>query len=147
MENQSLEFESRKGLEVTDFVKTNLKETANWAKFLAIMGFVGIGLMVLLAIVMFFTASEFSMMYGGPLGGFVGFIYLIMAGVYFIPVYLLYQFADRTKKAIDFNNQQSFSDAINSLKLHYKFLGIFTIVILSIYLLVFGLAFLGVLLR
>ena len=40
------------------YVRKNFKETAKWTKFLAILGFVGIGLMVLGSLVMLFVPSS-----------------------------------------------------------------------------------------
>ncbi|AKC21291.1 hypothetical protein FPG87_07510 [Flavobacterium psychrophilum] len=121
-----------------------LKESAKWSKFLAIIGFVGIGFMVLAAIFMGAVMSMIPMatqtMAFSPLGAiqeFVSIIYLIIAAIYFFPVYYLYKYANDTKIAIENNDSQLLSNGFGFLKSHHKFLGITMIVVLSFYALMF----------
>ena len=115
--------------------KEFLKETAKWTKFLAILGFVGIGLMVLGSLVMLFAPS--SLMSNGdfPFGGkiFLILLYLAFAVLYYFPISYLYQFSENTKKAIENNDNNAVRDAFEFLKSHYKFMGILTIILLSFY--------------
>ena len=115
--------------------KEFLKETAKWTKFLAILGFVGIGLMVLGSLVMLFATS--SLMSNGdfPFGGkiFMMLLYLAFAVLYYFPISYLYQFSENTKKAIENNDNNAIRDAFEFLKSHYKFMGILTIILLSFY--------------
>jgi len=113
-----------------------LRETAKWAKFLSIVGFVGMGLMVLSGIVMSITMS--SVMPGGLA---IGLVYVVMAVVYFFPILYLFKFSNDLKEALDCNNNSQLDLALENLKSHYKFIGIFTIVIFGIYalMIVFGL--------
>lgn len=115
--------------------KEFLKETAKWTKFLAILGFVGIGLMVLGSLVMLFAPSslmsngDFS--FGGKI--FMMLLYLAFAVLYYFPISYLYQFSENTKKAIENNDNNAIRDAFEFLKSHYKFMGILTIILLSFY--------------
>lgn len=115
--------------------KEFLKETAKWTKFLAILGFVGIGLMVLGSLVMLFAPS--SLMSNGdfPFGGkiFIMLLYLAFAVLYYFPISYLYHFSENTKKAIENNDNNAIRDAFEFLKSHYKFMGILTIILLSFY--------------
>lgn len=115
--------------------KEFLEETAKWTKFLAILGFVGIGLMVLGSLVMLFAPS--SLMSNGdfPFGGkiFIMLLYLAFAVLYYFPISYLYQFSENTKKAIENNDNNAIRDAFEFLKSHYKFMGILTIILLSFY--------------
>ena len=115
--------------------KEFLKETAKWTKFLAILGFVGIGLMVLGSLVLLFAPS--SLMSNGdfPFGGkiFMMLLYLAFAVLYYFPISYLYQFSENTKKAIENNDSNAIRDAFEFLKSHYKFMGILTIILLSFY--------------
>ena len=61
-------------------INNYLMEAAKWGKFLAIMGFIGIGLMVLAAfIVMAFTSSlgDVAGMAGFPAGA-LGLVYIVI---------------------------------------------------------------------
>lgn len=134
MEN-NLHVENGENLIIDWRSKEFLKETAKWTKFLAILGFVGIGLMVLGSLVMLFAPS--SLMSNGdfPFGGkiFMMLLYLAFAVLYYFPISYLYQFSENTKKAIENNDNNAIRDAFEFLKSHYKFMGILTIILLSFY--------------
>lgn len=134
MENQFLNLQTEKGLEVTPVMKSQLKETSKWAKFLAILGFIGLGIMVLVALLFMVAGSALPTLDGFSPTLF-GIIYLVFAGIYFLPIKYLYDFSTQMSRAVTMTDQQSFSNAIDSLKSHYKFIGIMTIVMISLYLL------------
>jgi hypothetical protein len=114
-----------------------LRETSKWAYFLSILGFVGIGLMVLASL--FFASFSSSLPIDGfEYGGFLfAALYMIIALAYFFPIYYLYQFSRGAKVAVMENSSASLTESLGSLKSHYKFIGIFTVVILSMYFLIF----------
>lgn len=122
-------------MELQQEALNNLNETSKWTNFLAIMGFIFIGLMIVLG---FFIGSIFSEMGENqpnmPFSGTVlGFIYLMMGLIYFFPVLYLYKFSTFTKKALMHQNTNDLNEAFKNLKSHYRFMGIITIVILSVY--------------
>lgn len=138
MENENqTQFENRLTTSAIGF----LNESAKWSKLLAIVGFVGIGLMVLFSLLFIIGISAFDQFTERANSPFpmslLGVVYLIIAAVYFFPVYYLYQFAVKTKAALHTKNTQMLTDGFENLKSHYKFLGIFTLVILSLYGLIF----------
>lgn len=112
-----------------------LKEIAKWANFLAIMGFIGIGLIVILAFFMgaFFSSIPNSGAIPFNAGPIMTVVYLLMAVLYFFPVLYLYRFADKMKTALARKEEDVLTDAFMNLKSHYKFIGILTIVMLSLY--------------
>ena len=130
-------------LEVSDEIKALLKETTSWTYFLSIIGFIGIGLMVIFGI--FFGAIMSTNAFGannpyeamGFSMGYFGLIYVAMALIYFFPVLYLFNFSRKMKSALSNTNKADFKSAFTNLKSHYKFMGIFTIVIISIYVLIF----------
>jgi Family of unknown function (DUF5362) len=118
--------------------KAFLSETAGWAKFLGIVGFVFIGLMILLG---FFAGSMMSAFGGTGLpGAFFTIFYIVFALLYFFPCYYLVKFSSNMKQALQFQSRELLDSALENLKSFFKYLGIFTIVILAIYALalVFG---------
>ena len=126
-------------LQLDESAKDFLKETAKWAYFLSIIGYVGIGLLVLIAI---FAGTFFSLMSnsvpgmaaaGGSFGFMFSIIYLIMALLYFFPVYYLNKFASNAKKAFRDNDSEALTNSFQYLKSHYKFIGILTVVLLALY--------------
>jgi hypothetical protein len=113
----------------------HLKETAKWAKFLAIVGFVFCVIIVIIAI---FSGTFLSGM-GGGLGGpqsfmttgFLAAIYSIIAIIYFILSLFLYRFAGKMQVALQATDQDSFNAALYNLKLVYRISGIIVLVYLA----------------
>lgn len=113
--------------------KTFLAETAKWAKFLAIIGFIFIALIVLVGI---FAGTLMATTFdatGMLSGGFFTFFYILMSLIYFFPCWYLYKFASSMQNALKLDDQQQLTTSFMNLKSCFKFVGIFTIVILSIY--------------
>ena len=142
---ENLHVENGENLVIDWRSKEFLKETAKWTKFLAILGFVGIGLMVLGSLVMLFAPS--SLMSNGdfPFGGkiFMMLLYLAFAVLYYFPISYLYQFSENTKKAIENNDNNAIRDAFEFLKSHYKFMGILTIILLAFYAIIIFIGLIG----
>jgi len=141
-------FEQFDELRIDSASKTFLLEAAKWTTFLAILGYIGIGLMVLAGIFMLISGAAMSS-YNSmiPMGGgaFFALFYLIFAAFYFIPINYLYKFASNMKLAIEAKNQANLTKSFEYLKSHYKFIGILTIVVISIYILIFlGVMIMGV---
>ena len=125
-------------LQLNESAKGFLKEAAKWAYLLSILGYIGIGLLVVLAIFMstfFSTMSSMSpgMAGIGGMGWVLSAVYLLMAAIYFFPIYYLNKFATNAKLALSDNDSKSLTSSFEYLKSHYKFIGIISLVILSLY--------------
>lgn len=123
-----------------------LQETAKWAKFISIVGFIGIGFLVLIALFAgTFLSAMTSEMEGMPFGSgiFISVIYIIMAALYFFPILYLYRFSVKTQEALRLSNTQVLQEALENLKKHYKFYGILLIVALGFYALAFLFGIIG----
>ncbi|MBZ4036615.1 DUF5362 family protein [Flavobacterium sp. 17A] len=136
-------------LQLDSTAKDFLKETAKWAYFLSILGFIGLGFLVLIAI---FAGAIFSTVgnsmpgmgaYGSSFGAMMTFAYLLMAALYFFPIYYLYKFSSNAKKAFRDNDSGALTDSFGYLKSHYKFIGVLMVVLLAIYALIFVFAILA----
>lgn len=128
-------------LELNQLAKEALREGSKWTFFLSIVGFIGVGLMLLAAIFITISLSDLpdEAVGLGPLGfmkNFLSLFYFLMAGLYFIPMYYLYKYSSNMKTALQFNDGNLVAEAFVNLKSHHKFLGISVIVILSLYLLI-----------
>lgn len=139
--------ENQFSIQLTKKAIEALRESAKWSYFLAILGFIGIAFMVLMGI---FMGSVMSMMPDQPgmeafgaIKGFMSLIYIIMALLYFFPVYYFFKYASGTKQALDTDNSEQLEEALVNLKSHHKFLGIMAIVIISLYILIFFTAIVG----
>ena len=130
-------------LVLTEQILAYLNETRRWAKFLAIMGFVGVGLIVILALSIGALVNFISSLSPTPLP-FPAFlltvIYLLVALLYFFPVLYLYRFSTKMEFALTRKDQQELTSSFENLKSVFKFLGIMTIVVLTLY----ALAIIGV---
>lgn len=107
-----------------------LKETAKWAKFLSILGFIGLGFLLFMGIMFFFIGdllSEYNPYGGLPLNG-IAVMYLLMVVIGFFPVNYQFLFARKTLKAIAMNDNIAMELAFRNLKSYYKFTGILTII-------------------
>lgn len=132
------------GLVISEQIKNDLMSISKWTKFLSILGFIGIGFMVIGALAI--TSL--------PQRGFndvpkelITVIYLGMAVVYFFPILYLYKFSQNAKEGLNSGIQTSINEAFKYLNKHYRFIGIFTIVIISLYVLIFILAMLTATMR
>jgi uncharacterized membrane protein YqjE len=120
-------------LEVSESVKSSLDTMVYWSKFLAILGYIGVGLMVLLAIIMFVMPTSYY--YYNT--SFVCFFYLIIAVIYYYPASYLYKFATNTRHALNSDNQTGLNNGLSNLASNFKFVGVMAVVIMSIYALMF----------
>jgi hypothetical protein len=121
------------GLLFTDEIKEHILGTAKWAKFFAVLGFIMIGfyLCSLPLLLLFGTGRGFPL---------VKVIYLFF---YYFPVSYLWKFATRTIDGIENNNQELFEEGFSQLFSHFRYVGILTIIGLSITVLSFFLDFPG----
>lgn len=123
-----------------------LNETRKWAAFIAIMLFIFTGLMVFVGLIFaaVFSASE-ELKSVMPFGSsWLGIFYVLLGAIYLLPAMYLYNFSTHAAKGLVQSNQGHLNLAFKNLKSHYKFLGIFLIVMLGIYaLLIIGIMTLG----
>ena len=121
-------------LQVDSTVQSYLGETARWAKFLAIMGFIGCGICALIGIFAGSVIGASMNAFGGRsgMGGLVTAIYLAMAVLLFLPCLYTYNFGSRMQVAIRSNDQEQLTQSFRNLKSHYKYMGILTIVYLGL---------------
>lgn len=136
-QQQSEESTLFNGLEVNATGKEYVAEACKWAKFLGIIGFILLGLMVLGGLGVMTSGSAMLRSSGIPIGGGVmGLIYIIGAALYFFPSFYLYKFGATAKKAIQTESQAHLTEGLGYLKSFFKFSGILTIVIIAFYIIV-----------
>ena len=135
MENTPIldsEFQSEAGLEVSREARSYLNEAGRWARFLAILGFIGAGLLVFLGLSSFVVGSATRSM-GTPFPtAFLGIIYLALAVVYIFPCLYLYRFASQAKMATQHNDSGQLTESLGNLKATFKFFGILSIILIAL---------------
>jgi uncharacterized membrane protein len=128
-------------LSIDPITKAHLSETAKWARFLAIVGFVFLLLLVLVGIYSTVTLNRFEESYRdlGGMGseGFAGsagtgmaVMYSIMAVIWFFPLLFTFRFANQMHNALQSNDQELLNAAFQNLKVCYRYLGIVTVIFL-----------------
>ena len=132
MEDQQHLFE----LQLDPASQASLSETARWGKFLSIMGFILIGLLVLEALfigtIMSALTNSLPGYQSGIPGVFMTIIILLAAAIWFVPNLYLYKFSTQIKRALQSSDQDQLTQAFESQKKLFKFIGIVTIVYLGI---------------
>lgn len=137
--------EEQNKIELNELAMDSLRGSAKWSTFLAIIGFIGIAFMLIVALFMGTALSSISgqpelqeLQGVSPVAGIIKFLpllYVIFALIYFFPVYYLFKYASGMKKALNFRSSEMVAEALTYLKSHHKFLGIMTIIVISLYLL------------
>ena len=126
------------GLEINRQMMVYLNETRKWAKFLAVLVFIMAGLMIIGGIATFFVflGEQGQSSYPDSFSGmpvFMVLIFVAMSALYVIPGIYLIGFANHLKVALYQRNNEKLESAFKNLKSHYKFVGIFVIIGISVY--------------
>jgi hypothetical protein len=131
---------------VSPLAQSHLKETAKWAKFLAIVGFVFTGFIALFAIFAGTLMSSFSTISPElsmfPTAG-LSVAYLFFAALYFIPCLFLFQFAQKVLFALKHSDSDTLAYSLGKLKSFFLFVGIMTLLIVALYALILLFVILG----
>lgn len=129
--------ENRK-MEVETETLVHLNTTRKWAMFLAIIGFIFLGLMILIGLIAgtFLTAFNSGEKGLGIPESLLFVPVLLLAVIYFFPVLFLFRFSKHTSHAIQTLDKMDFHKAVKNLKYYFAYIGILIIVILSLYIVV-----------
>lgn len=126
-------------LEVDAEAKSHLKDAAKWAKFLAIVGFIALGLILIITcIVSIRTHNSMVELYGEGSAGRGEMIGSIVAAsffvvIYFFPCFFSLRFANKMQAAINADDAASLNDAFKNLKITFRYVGIITIIFLALF--------------
>lgn len=126
--DQHIELDSDK-LKINNSIKENLLTAAKWARFLAVIGFVFTGFMGIASLVLLVTAMASGI---GALM-LMAVVYIGLTAVMIFPALYLIRFAGSTEKGLNGNKQGEFDYGIQNLKSLFKFTGIYTIVVIVLY--------------
>ncbi len=126
---------------ISDVARRAIVSGAKWGKFLAIIGFVFTGIMVIAALGVIVMGAMMGG-FGGPQLGVFGVMYIVLAGVYFFPCLFLLKYANNVTNGLEKGAVKDIDSGFKNLELMFKFVGIMTIVIIGIYIIMF--LFLGI---
>jgi hypothetical protein len=117
-------------LVISEISLSELASIRKWAFFLAIMGFIGSTFMILFGL--FFGVMSKFIPQEGSTSKFPGIImmlfYFIIGIIYIFPSLFLINFSSKIKTALATHSESSFAEALNYLRLLFKFMGIMVIV-------------------
>jgi hypothetical protein len=85
-----------------DAIVDHLAGAAPWVRFMAVLGFIGVGLMVLFGLIILVLGFPIPGAVSAPPLRFLGIVYMVLAAIYMIPLLPLNRFAaaaGRLKKA------------------------------------------------
>ena len=132
-----------------------LNTTRKWTMFFAILGFVFLGVMLIVGLFFGSLISTFTsrisamsgmegmegMQTAKAVGGFAGImmfiVMLIIVVIYFFPLLYLFRFSKHTKNAVANLDANEMHMGFKNLKSFWRYIGILTIIILVIYILIF----------
>src|SRR4051812_43436789 len=110
---------------IDETAKGYLLDTARWSKFLAVLGFVFLGLLLVAG---FFSgvilSNTYSRLGATVPSGLLFVVYAVLAVLYFFPTWYLFKFSVRIKPALLTNDQQGFNSALSYLRNAFRFVGI-----------------------
>ncbi len=122
-----------------------LRQMSKWGKFLAIVGLLFSGLIILIGLAFGTIMSKLMALspgvsamsgsagFAGGMGFGVGLVYAVMGLVIAYPPVRLLQFSSQAKIAVNNNDSIAVENALKRLRSIFRFYGIFTIIILSFY--------------
>ena len=124
-------------LHINAISMASLSETRKWTLFFAILGIISIVIMVILAIVMMVVLPAVNQGMHMPVPtGILGIVYLIFTAIYLLPVVYLLQFSRKIKTALVSRDSGILGQALRSLMLHFRTVGIIMIAIIFLYILI-----------
>ncbi|MDP4283883.1 MAG: DUF5362 family protein [Bacteroidota bacterium] len=136
-------------LQVTSSAQNFLSDAARWGKFLSIIGFIFCGFMTILAFfipTLIMSLPPYNSMASGFSSGIAAgmtILYLLLALLFFFPCWYLFKFSVKMQISLNSMSQENFEESLKNLKSMFKFYGVCTIIMLSIYALVFLIAMIG----
>lgn len=135
------EEEQKATLNFTEEIRSYLYDAARWAKFVAVVGLVIAGLLVILAV------SAGSLIAGGLLnntpygqlaqfgGSVLSIVFIFYSLLIFVPSFYLYKYATSSIKGILYMDQLEITESFKKLRSFFRFNGILLIVVIVLQLL------------
>ncbi len=115
------------GIQVTNSMIASMRSTKPWTQFLAIIGFVGVGFMILFGAGFAFFANMLPQQKNSP-PAFIGFVYILFSVLYFIPAFYLYKYASSIGNFLKNNGAIDLESALSYQKSFWKFVGILALI-------------------
>jgi len=129
-----------KKIELEEDSLKDLDTTRKWSMFIAILGFIAIGILVILSLVTGVFLSVFKsgdLQLGAGESVLIFGLLLVFAVIYLFPVLYLYRFSKHAGHAVRTRDNIHMKKAFRYLRKYFVYIGILAIVVLAIYLIAF----------
>ena len=126
-------------LQLDQSAKQFLGEAAKWANFLAIVGFIAIGITLVVSFVfgLYLVVMSDDRMIRAIGSDYYGifscFCYFIVAALFCFPVLAVYKFSKNARKALEGPDSQALVTSFRYLKSHFKYIGVLMLSIMILY--------------
>lgn len=133
---------------ITEGVIRQLAGTKPWVRFISVLIFIGVGFMILAALIMLLAggmmaqASQSNPLLAGGMRAVIAVIYLVLAFLYIYPGIKLWKYASRIGNLMQVASTANLEAALMEQRKFWKFLGVIMLIILILY----ALAFVGLIL-
>jgi hypothetical protein len=129
-------------IEIDQETLRNLNTTRKWTMFLAIIGFIFLGIIIVIVGIAGTFLSAFNL---GEAGSGIpeSLMFMVIFGlavVYFLPLLFLFRFSKHTTQAVQTLDNLELKKAFKNLKSYFRYLGVLIIIVLTLYLLAIVLA-------
>lgn len=113
----------------------NLNATWKWTMFLSVLGFIFLGLLIIVGLVTstflnVFKSKEVNL---GIPESLMIILFIVIAALYFLPVLFLFRFSRNMRDALQNNDNIKMEKAFKNLRIYFTYIGIMVIIVLSIY--------------
>lgn len=113
----------------------NLNSVWRWTMFLSVLGFIFLGLLIVagLAASLFLTTFKSREAAFGIPESLMIIIFIIIAAIYFFPVFFLFRFSKNIRDALHNLDPGKLSKGFRNLRSYFTYIGVMVIVVVSIY--------------
>ncbi|MGI6338985.1 MAG: hypothetical protein ACOXZV_06350 [Bacteroidales bacterium] len=125
-------------IEVTPITEKNLNASRKWAMFLAVVGFIVLGLMIFLGIITgaFLSAFKSEDVTLGIQENIIAVMFIVFLLIYFLLVLYLFRFSKSARDAIQNHDRKKLEKTFKYLRKFFTLAGILVISIILVYLLI-----------
>jgi hypothetical protein len=138
---EEVKIQETTGMVINESMKADLLTSAKWAKFLCILGCIGVVFMIIVAISLMTLGDKFSSI--PNLAGMhilLGITYLITTCIVIYPLMKGFQFANGVKAACLTGSETELARGFAGMRSYFQYVGVLAIIALIIY----GLLLIGI---
>lgn len=131
MENNT----EKRNLELDQESIKNLDATRKWTMFLAILGFIIVGFILITGLVAgtFFSVFKSDEVGLGIPESLMVILFIMVAAIYFLPVFFLFRFSRYTRMAIKTGGSKELVKGFRNLRTYFTYIGVLAIIVIAIY--------------